>query len=126
MTKEEKVKLIKEIVPEMVIEKAKENRWFSPENEEYIKDFDGDAFQDAFRGSFTDGKYTLACEEDFGGYEGAGETTWVVYSLKDNETKEVIYFRLNGYYDSWNGTEWEYDFVIVNPKEVVKIEWETE
>jgi len=126
MTTDEKRKLIKEVVPDMVIESAKDRTWFREEDEEHIRDFDGDSFQEAIRGNFTDGKYTLSYEEDFGGYEGAGEKTWVVYSLKDNETDEVIYFRLNGWYDSWNGTEWENDFVIVNPKEVIRIEWKEE
>jgi len=126
MTKDEKRKLIKEVVPNMVIESVKDNKWFCEQDVDYIENFDGDAFQDAIRGRFTNGKYTISCEEDFGGYEGAGEKTWVVYSLKDNETDEVIYFKLNGWYDSWNGTEWENDFVIVNPKEVIRIEWREE
>jgi len=126
MTKDEKRKLIKEVVPNMLIESVKDDVWFGEEDEEYIKDFDGYTFKETIRGGFTDGKYTISHEEDFGDYEGAGEKAWVVYSLKDNETDEVIYFKLNGWYDSWNGTVWEKDFVIVNPKEVMKIEWREE
>jgi len=123
MTTDEKRKLIKEVVPNMVIENAKNDRRFYEEDADYIENFDGDAFQNAIRGKFTDGKYTISYEEDFGGYEGAGEKTWVVYSLKDNETNEVIYFKLNGWYDSWNGSEWDGEIEIVEPVEVTVIEW---
>lgn len=38
--------------------------------------------------------------EDFGG-EGQGETRYVVFSVGDQ------FFRVDGYYASWDGTTWE-------------------
>jgi len=123
MTTDEKRNLIKEVVPNMVVESARDKRLFNEQAEEYIRDFDGDTFQEAIGGRFTEGKYTISCEEHFGGYEGSGEKTWVVYSLKDDETDEVIYFKLNGWYNSWNGTEWDAEIEIVKPVEVTVIKW---
>lgn len=57
-------------------------------------------------------------EEDFGG-EGQGETRYVVFSVDGQ------FFRVDGYYASWDGTNWEsaspYE---VEAKEVTVIKYE--
>lgn len=40
-------------------------------------------------------------EEDHGGGEGDGEERWVVFSVNGQ------YFEVVGYYQSWEGTEWD-------------------
>jgi hypothetical protein len=56
--------------------------------------------------------------EDFGG-EGQGETRYVVFQVGEQ------FFRVDGYYASWDGTTWEdptpYE---VTPKEVTVIRYE--
>ena len=65
--------------------------------------------------------FEIKYEDDFGG-EGDGDSYWLVISILELESNEKTYIRFNGYYDSWNGTEWE-DWQIVNPKEVSVIQW---
>ncbi len=67
--------------------------------------------------------YIVNLEDDFGG-EGMGDTKYMVFSFA-HETKpdEKTYIKFNGYYDSWNGTEWESGFSITHPQEVTVIEW---
>jgi len=86
--------------------------------EGYIMDeyFDGSDIYVKFEG------YTITKEAGYGGFEGAGDNVWFVFKVtKDSETQ---YFRKSGYYDSWNGTEWDYGIELVKPKEVMVIEWE--
>lgn len=61
---------------------------------------------------------TVVYENSYGG-EGCGDDYWVVVKLNDR------YFRVSGYYDSWNGGELDGELEEVIPKEVKKIEWET-
>lgn len=67
--------------------------------------------------------FTVKIEEQFGG-EGQGDTYWVVFSLeRDGEKK---YFKLDGWYASYNGHEFEdfYDFYEVKQVEKVVKVWE--
>lgn len=57
-------------------------------------------------------------EEDFGG-EGQGETRYVVFSVGEQ------FFRVDGYYASWDGTTWEDptpEEVIAKPVTVIRYE----
>lgn len=57
-------------------------------------------------------------EEDFGG-EGQGETRYVVFSVGDQ------FFRVEGYYASWDGTTWDDPIPFeVEAKEVSVIKYE--
>lgn len=60
----------------------------------------------------------LKYEDSFGG-EGQGDDYWVVVKLEDR------YFRVNGWYSSWEGGELDGTLEEVTPKEVKVIEWET-
>lgn len=48
------------------------------------------------------GKVNL--EEDFGG-EGQGDQRYVVWSIGEGDAKQ--YFKVSGYYASWDGTTWD-------------------
>jgi len=123
MTKEQKIELIREVVPNMILDSAKEYQWFSGDEREIedIKEFDGGMFKEYANRKTENENYILQEEESHGGYEGAGEEMWVVYSLTSKVDNSKIYFRLNGWYNS--SDEWEKDFDIVIPKKVIKIEW---
>lgn len=56
------------------------------------------------------------CVDEYGG-EGQGDDYWTVFKIQDR------YFRKNGWYDSYNGSEWDGALEEVFPKEVKKIEW---
>jgi len=122
MTKEQKMELVKEVVPNMVIKSVRDNNRFNKQDEDYVKSFDGDIFQECAQNSEND-IYRLMEEESFGGYEGDGEDTWVIYCLINKKSDEKIYFKIHGWYNSWDGTEWNDEITIVQPKEVIKIEW---
>jgi hypothetical protein len=95
--------------------------------EEDLEYFNGDIIQEVYSYYNTDGiiqpeGYTIEEEEQFGG-EGQGDNYFIVVSIKENNSGEKIYVRFNGYYDSWNGTEWDgWDFV--KPIEVTVTKWE--
>ena len=56
--------------------------------------------------------------EDFGG-EGQGDHAHVVVKLGDQ------YFKIDGYYSSWEGTDWSYDeWYEAKPVEKTVIEYE--
>lgn len=63
---------------------------------------------------------TLRHEAQFGG-EGSGDQYYFVVSLTDNNGKKT-YWKYFGWYASYNGGEIT-EVVQVEPKEVIKIEW---
>lgn len=54
------------------------------------------------------------------GGEGQGDEYWVVFSVGNQ------FFKLGGFYDSWNGNEWTGDLVEVFPKIVASTEYVSE
>lgn len=57
------------------------------------------------------------------GGEGQGDD--IGFVLKINYDDNVYYLMVSGYYDSWNGTEWDDDNIrIVTPKEKVITVWD--
>ena len=54
--------------------------------------------------------------ESFGG-EGMGDSRWIVFKLGEQ------LFRVSGYYDSWNGTEWDGGIEEVEAFEIKKTEY---
>lgn len=52
-----------------------------------------------------------------GGYEGGGSHVESVQALKVDGTV-LLHFRITGFYESYNGTEWEDGFQIVYPRQV--------
>ena len=52
------------------------------------------------------------------GGEGEGEDYWSVYKFMDNTTKETVYVKFDGWYQSYNGSEFD-EWYFVVPKEVL-------
>ena len=58
------------------------------------------------------------------GGEGQGDSIWTVSRIVDKKTGEVFFIRFDGYYESWNGSDWSNnDWSIVKPQEVKVIQW---
>lgn len=66
--------------------------------------------------------YCIETEDCFGG-EGLGEEYWFVLRITETKSKKTKFIKFNAWYDSWNGCEWHKGFEIVNPVEVIKVEW---
>lgn len=65
--------------------------------------------------------YTLKSEDGYGG-EGQGDSYWGVFSVTHNG--ETTYFKLSGWYASFNGAEVDYrDLTVVEKVPVQKYEW---
>jgi len=79
------------------------------EMEEYLTDYKNE-------------NYSFDQIEHFGG-EGEGDEMWKVFEVKDLKTEEVTNFRVSGYYDSWNGTEWDRTVELVEAYEVTVTRW---
>jgi hypothetical protein len=62
----------------------------------------------------------MASVYHYGG-EGEGETYYTVW--KFSRDKEEVYFKFNGYYQSYNGADFD-DYFQVKPKEVQVIQYE--
>ena len=54
------------------------------------------------------GDWTVETECDFGGGEGSGSTRYVVFKFT-KKGEEPTYWYIPGYYESYNGSEFEYD-----------------
>lgn len=50
--------------------------------------------------------YVLEFVESFGG-EGMGDHAHVVYSVRPQNSDDMQYFRIDGYYTSYDGTDWD-------------------
>lgn len=80
--------------------------------------------EDAQFNSYESENYSCQREvDDFGG-EGQGEERWTISRILDKKTGEVFFIRFDGYYESWNGSDWSNnDWCIVRPHEVKVIQW---
>lgn len=61
-------------------------------------------------------QFDIELLEEFGG-EGEGNVYYYVFKIIDKQTDETVYIKFDGFYDSWNGTEWETDCFFVYPKQ---------
>ena len=67
-----------------------------------------------------------SCQKEIAGEggEGEGDSIWTVSRILDKKTGEVFFIRFDGYYESWNGSDWSNnDWSIVKPQEVKVIQW---
>lgn len=93
-----------------------------------LRDFYGEFVNDAPSKSefeFKDGsKLKFNCLEQYGG-QGQGDDYWVVFSVTDVESNKTTNYRLDGWYASYHGHEFDdYNaFYEVEPVEVTVIEW---
>jgi len=81
---------------------------------DYNYDYDGSE-------SEIGGGWIYECVERFGGGEGDGETHWIVFSLSKGDVKK--HFRINGYYQSYDGAYLDGDIEEVEEKEKVVKVW---
>lgn len=63
--------------------------------------------------------HTLEVVESEGGHEGEGEYVCRVYAVVNAKGESVLYVRQTGFYESYNGTEWDDTLVQVYPREVM-------
>ena len=67
-------------------------------------------------------KYKIESEIDYHGGEGQGDYYWKLTRILNKETNEACYIKFYGYYNSWDGVEWE-GWCLVKPKKVEVIEF---
>jgi len=97
-------------------------------SETRYKDYDGenthfDGYDlEEYIGDYQNSDYKFSEVEHFGG-EGQGDSMWKVFEVKNLNTDEVTNFRVSGYYDSWNGTEWDGELEVVETYEVKVTKW---
>ena len=74
--------------------------------------------------NFENDNYRVKGEIDSFGGEGQGEERWNISKVTDKRTNEVFFIQFDGYYNSWNGTDWSENYwAIVEPKIVEVIKW---
>lgn len=78
------------------------NEWDSAETYEAIK-------------LFKEKQVSFEHVDNHGG-EGEGDDYWSVYKFNDDNTKEVCYVKFQGWYQSYNGSEFS-EWYFVQPKE---------
>lgn len=66
--------------------------------------------------------YNISLEDSYGG-EGKGDEYWYVFKIVIKRLNEVKYVKFDGFYDSWNGTDWSVFPIFVEPKEKVIRVW---
>lgn len=90
---------------------------------EFIENFDwrdGHFIDEYLLVTYGDRTYGFFPKENFAlfdhyGGEDQGSEYWNVYKIS-REGYADTYIKFDGYYDSWNGTEWHSEFEIVTPK----------
>jgi len=105
-------KLVLDLFNEVVDDKAEE-----------VYDINGYELEECL-GKYSNDNYSIEEVEHSGG-EGQGEEMWKVFKIQDLKTKEATYFRKSGYYDSWNGTEWQENIELVESYEVTVTRWKS-
>jgi hypothetical protein len=67
------------------------------------------------------GGFSFESVYEEGGYEGGGEHAEHVFKVTNPALDGFVpfYFRTVGFYSSYNGTDWNDSFTIVEPREVV-------
>lgn len=88
---------------EVLMEKMKaysvENNFTFEEDQDSI----GEIYADLCWGDFTE-KTGVTQVEEWGGED---EGSSIGYTVKFDVDGETIYLKITGYYDSWNGTDWD-------------------
>ena len=67
------------------------------------------------------------CElEEVGNCEGDGDYSSIVFGISGNGDAEYLgYFKITGYYSSYDGTTWDDEIKFVYPKQVVVTQYST-
>lgn len=100
----------------------------STEVQEIFEQFDRDInyynHDDTHYSDFENDDYVIESEIDRFGGEGQGDECWVVSRVQDKRTEEVFFIKFDGYYSSWEGSDFSNnDWNIVAPKEVKVVQW---
>ena len=93
--------------------------------EEIVHDYEFESYGDEGDDLISELKnqgYTLAYEDHYGG-EGQGDDYWDVFSVEHNA--EITYFRLDGWYSSYDGATYNDPYKFIKVKKVPKqiFEW---
>jgi hypothetical protein len=105
-------------------------------NEEYERvvfehgdesEIDGDVLLEAAESYFTGagvlGLYLKMVDQE-GGYEGGGDHAEMVFAISSNNNV-LTYLRITGYFNSYDGTRWNDEVVVVYPQEVTETKYFT-
>ena len=69
----------------------------------------------------------FSCESEVVKYFGRihqGDDRWNISRIFDKKTGEAFFVKFDGFYSSWDGTDWSNnDWSIVRPHEVKVIQW---
>lgn len=84
-----------------------------------------DAFESGFSGWLYQGKGAKAdlfladveLVQARGGSEGDGERVWLVFKVTRKEDGKEFFFKKEGYYSSYDGTDWDGSFYEVFPEQ---------
>jgi hypothetical protein len=92
-------------------------------DEQYENELQPGEFEDAC------GDWVLGCSlevvESEGGYEGGGESASRVFAIVNSRDDRLGYFKITGFYSSYNGTEWDDEIEVVYPHEVLVTQYTT-
>lgn len=67
---------------------------------------------------------TIILVNSVGGREGEGDYAERTFAVRDEQGDAVFYFEIQGGYDSYEGTEWDEDFYIVKPVQVLVTQYQ--
>lgn len=100
----------------------------STEVQEIFEQFDRDINyynqDDVHYSDFENDSYIIESKIDRYGGEGQGDEYWVVSRVQDKRTGESFFIKFDGYYSSWEGSDFSNnDWSIVKPQEVKVIQW---
>ena len=112
-----KVEDLQKIVNKAVREQDEHNPSYTDDN--YL--FNGYTLEE-YLYNYKNDEYSFKETDSFGG-EGMGDEIWRVFEVTNLKTEEKIHFRVSGWYDSWNDTEWNEGLELVEPYEVTVIKW---
>ena len=74
--------------------------------------------------NYENDNYKVKSEVDSFGGEGQGEERWEVSKVTDKRTNEVFFLHFDGYYNSWEGADWNENYwSLVKPTIVEVIQW---
>lgn len=100
----------------------------STEVQEIFEQFDRDInyynHDDTHYSDFENDDYVIESEIDEFGGEGQGDEYWVVSRIQNKRTGESFFIKFDGYYSSWEGSDFSNnDWNVVAPKEVKVVQW---
>lgn len=115
-----------------MITEAKVHELLSQEFEDSYKGYKGDIvkYKYSLQSQLKEGEHvdttidnvSFKEVERYGGTEGSGEEHWVVFSVESGG--DIQYFKVPGYYQSYNGAELEFENLYeVTPGEVMVRIW---